>query len=103
MRELVTDEDHRGGESSTSPPFSNSFTMGPLPTGPRNTHIQKSHGADTNVMKFYVTQNSTTYGKHWQNFKPRMGRHSGTGYSANFRPQVYYSTKLDEVDNPTLG
>ncbi|XP_076444876.1 stabilizer of axonemal microtubules 4-like [Babylonia areolata] len=77
--------------------------MGPLPTGPRTAHIQKSHGADTNIMKFYVTQNSTTYGKHWQNFKPRMGRHSGTGYSANFRPQVYYSTKLDELDNPTLG
>lgn len=71
--------------------------------GPRNVHIQKSQGADTNIMKFYITQNSTTYGKHWQNFKPRMGRHVGTGYSANFRPQVYYSRQLDEVDNPTMG
>lgn len=77
--------------------------MGPLPTGPRNVHIQKSQGADTNIMKFYITQNSTTYGKHWQNFKPRAGRHAGTGYSANFRPQVYYSRKLDELDNPTMA
>ncbi|XP_052807278.1 protein phosphatase 1 regulatory subunit 32-like isoform X2 [Mya arenaria] len=77
--------------------------MGPLPTGTRTAHIQSSHGPDTNMMKFYVTQNSTTYGKHYENFKPRPGRHSGTGYLANFRPGVYYNSRLDHQDNPTLA
>lgn len=77
--------------------------MGPLPKGTRTAHIQASHGADTNMMKFYVTQNSTTYGKHYENFKPRPGRHSGTGYLANFRPGVYYNNRLDQQDNPTLA
>lgn len=76
--------------------------MGPLPTGPRSVHILKSHGPDTNMMKFYVTQNSTTYGKYWDKFKPRTGHHKGTGYSANLRPQVFYSTNLDEYDNPVM-
>ncbi|XP_046574794.1 LOW QUALITY PROTEIN: protein phosphatase 1 regulatory subunit 32-like [Haliotis rubra] len=77
--------------------------MGPLPKGSRNVHINKSHGPDTNMMKFYVTQNSTTYGRFWDNYKPRQGRHTGTGYKSNFRPSVYYSQRLDEVDNPVMG
>ena len=77
--------------------------MGLLPTGPSSAHILKSHGADININKFYTTQNSTTYGKFWQKFKPRVGHHYGTGYASNFRPQIYYTTKLDEIDNPTLG
>ncbi|XP_046360732.2 protein phosphatase 1 regulatory subunit 32-like isoform X2 [Haliotis rufescens] len=77
--------------------------MGPLPKGSRNIHINKSHGPDTNMMKFYVTQNSTTHGRFWDNYKPRQGRHTGTGYKSNFRPAVYYSQRLDEVDNPVMG
>ncbi|XP_041354755.1 protein phosphatase 1 regulatory subunit 32-like [Gigantopelta aegis] len=77
--------------------------MRPMPTGPKNPHIQASHGPDTNLMKFYITQNSTTYGKYWDKFKPRQGRHTGTGYSANFRPAVYYSKRLDNLDNPVMS
>lgn len=77
--------------------------MGPLPQGTRTAHIQSSHGPDINMMKFYVTQNSTTYGKHFEKFKPRPGRHSGTGYLSNFRPGVYYNNRLDQQDNPTLA
>ena len=29
--------------------------------------------------------------------------HRGTGYESNFRPGVYYSSKLDQVDNPVMG
>ena len=29
--------------------------------------------------------------------------HRGTGYGSNFRPGVYYSSKLDQVDNPVMG
>ncbi|CAG2189017.1 PPP1R32 [Mytilus edulis] len=55
------------------------------------------------MMKFYITQNSTTYGRYHEKFKPRTGRHTGTGYSANFRPAVYYNQRLDQSDNPTLA
>uniref|UniRef100_A0A0B7AE96 Uncharacterized protein n=1 Tax=Arion vulgaris TaxID=1028688 RepID=A0A0B7AE96_9EUPU len=76
--------------------------MGKLPLGPQNTHIQKSHGADTNIMKFYITQNSTTYGAHFDKFEPRQSCHRGTGYLSNFRPNVYYNRRLDDVDNPAM-
>ncbi|KAL3884068.1 hypothetical protein ACJMK2_030290 [Sinanodonta woodiana] len=74
-----------------------------LPKGSKNPHINASHGPDTNMMKFYITTNSTTYGKHWENFRPRPGRHTGTGYSSNFRPAVYYNKRLDDQDNPVLS
>ncbi|XP_064627223.1 stabilizer of axonemal microtubules 4-like isoform X2 [Lineus longissimus] len=77
--------------------------MGKLPYGPPNRHVQKSNGADTNIMKFYCTQNSTTYGSNWPKFQPRSARHVGTGYLANFRPGVYYSERLDQLDNPVMG
>jgi len=73
-----------------------------LPKGPRNVHIQNSQGADTNIMKFYVTQNSTTYGARHDKFVPRPGKHRGTGYLSNFRPAVFYNRRLDDVDNPAL-
>ena len=76
--------------------------MSTLPMGPRSLHIQKSQGADTNIMKFYITQNSTTYGARFDKFQPQQGRHRGTGYLSNFRPAVYYNRRLDDVDNPTM-
>lgn len=76
--------------------------MGPLPQGSRNVHIMASQGPDINMMKFYNTTNSTTYGRYYDKFKPRQGRHTGTGYLSNFRPAVYYNQRLDEVDNPVL-
>nr|XP_058963172.1 protein phosphatase 1 regulatory subunit 32-like [Pocillopora verrucosa]XP_058963173.1 protein phosphatase 1 regulatory subunit 32-like [Pocillopora verrucosa] len=75
--------------------------MGRLPYGPGNAHILQSKGADVGVMKFYCTEYSTHYGK--EGFIPRTGRHSGTGYQSNFRPGVYYSRRLDELDNPAMG
>lgn len=76
--------------------------MSKLPQGPRNVHIQKSHGADTNIMKFYITQNSSTYGARFDKFQPRQGQHRGTGYLSNFRPVVQYNRRLDDVDNPAM-
>ncbi|CAG5126351.1 unnamed protein product [Candidula unifasciata] len=76
--------------------------MSKLPMGNRNVHIQQSLGADTNIMKFYITQNSTTYGARFENFKPRQDYHRGTGYLSNFRPSVYYNRRLDDVDNPAM-
>lgn len=69
---------------------------------PQNKHILKSQGADTNIMKFYITQNSTTYGARYDKFQPHQGKHRGTGYLSNFRPGVYYNRRLDDVDNPAM-
>ncbi|CAH1799400.1 unnamed protein product [Owenia fusiformis] len=78
--------------------------MGPLPQGRYNEHINASHGPDPNLMKFYCTQYSTKYqGNRLANFKPRPGKHTGTGYLSNFRPGVYYSSRIDELDNPSMG
>ena len=75
--------------------------MGPLPYGPVTKHIQVSNGADCNQTKFYVTEYSYRHGK--EDFLPRVGKHYGTGYKSNFRPGLYYSRKLDEIDNPVFG
>ncbi|KAI8487067.1 PREDICTED: protein phosphatase 1 regulatory subunit 32-like [Branchiostoma belcheri] len=75
--------------------------MGRLPMGSRTSHVQGSTGPQYSVMNFYCTQNSTTYGQ--EGFKPRTGKHVGTGYQSNFRPGVYYSRHLDELDNPEMG
>ena len=80
-----------------------SQVMGKLPYGVPNRHVQASKGGDSDVMKFYCTQYGTTYGKKFANFQPRIGKHTGTGYLSNFRPGVYYSSRLDDLDNPTMG
>jgi len=77
--------------------------MGKLAYGVSNPHIQQSKGGDSDLMKFYCTTNATTYGRKFSKFQPRPGRHTGTGYQSNFRPGVYYTPQLDELDNPTMG
>ena len=75
--------------------------MGPLPYGPVTAHIKASHGPDTITNKFYITEYSNKHGH--EGFIPRTGKHKGTGYQSNFRPGVYYSRKIDELDNPNMG
>ncbi len=75
--------------------------MGPLPYGPATAHLQASNGPDTRINQFYITEYSNRYGQ--DGFQPRTGNHRGTGYQSNFRPGVYYSRKLDELDNPKMG
>jgi len=77
--------------------------MGKLAYGTPNRHVSASAGADKDLMKFYSTTNSTTYGRKFSNFEPRQGKHTGTGYLSNFRPGVYYSGRLDQLDNPKMG
>ena len=69
--------------------------------GPVTKHVQASTGADCGVEKFYVTEYSSNHGK--EGHVPRLGKHTGTGYKSNFRPGVYYSRRLDEIDNPPVG
>ncbi|XP_039253702.1 stabilizer of axonemal microtubules 4-like [Styela clava] len=72
-----------------------------LRTGPGTCHIKSSQGPDVNRLHFYCSRYSTEFGQ--ENFKPRVGRHVGTGYSSNFRPQLYYSRSQDNFDNPVMG
>jgi len=75
--------------------------MARLQAGKYNKHVNESYGPDNNIMKFYTTQYSSSHGL--DGFKPKYGHHSGTGYNSNFRTGVYYSRKLDELDNPFVG
>ncbi|KAF6016462.1 PPP1R32 [Bugula neritina] len=74
-----------------------------FPVGRPHPHILQSHGADKNINKFYITENSTHYTRGYEKFQPRPGRHTGTGYASNFRPQIFYTRHLDEIDNPTMA
>lgn len=75
--------------------------MAPVQIGRLHKHVGESTGPDNNIMKFYITEYSSRVGI--DGFQPRKGQHSGTGYQSNFRPGVYYSRKLDELDNPEMG
>ncbi|XP_071481212.1 stabilizer of axonemal microtubules 4-like [Diadema antillarum] len=77
--------------------------MGRLPVGQPTSHMSTSQGPDADIMKFYSTTYATTYGGEHEPFVPRTGKHIGTGYQSNFRPGVYYSQRLDELDNPAMG
>ena len=77
--------------------------MSKLAYGIPDKHILKSYGADTDILKFYCTQNSSTYGARWPKFEPRVGHATGSGYTSNVRPVIAYSARLDDVDNPAMG
>lgn len=49
----------------------------------------------------YCTSYSAFYDK--ESFSTAFRQYSGTGYSANLRPAVYYRPSLDHIDNPSLG
>ena len=74
-----------------------------LQIGKSNKHVLASRGADVDLNKFYSTESATAYGRKFATFEPRTTRHYGTGYLSNFRPGVYYSAHLDEIDNPVMG
>ena len=69
--------------------------------GKPNKHVNESYGAGNNIMKFYITEYTSRLGI--DDFVPQKGSCVGTGYQSNFRPGVYYTRKLDELDNPVMG
>jgi protein phosphatase 1 regulatory subunit 32 len=72
-----------------------------LQLGKASAHVLQSSGADPDIYNFYCTQNSTTYGI--KGYVPREGKHVGSGYQSNLRPQYAYNRQLDEFDNPTMS
>ncbi|XP_067447218.1 stabilizer of axonemal microtubules 4 [Thunnus thynnus] len=58
--------------------------------------------------KIYNTSYRASYGATVTNadrvnFNAHLGRPSGTGFTANHRPAVYYRPSLDHIDNPQFG
>ncbi len=92
----------------------------PLPLGRANPHIVQSHGPETNIMNFYITNYSTSFTKPnilnnkskyndipaysgSQTFIPRSApENKATGFVSNVRPQIYYKESMDAIDNPEL-
>ncbi|XP_062510540.1 stabilizer of axonemal microtubules 4-like [Corticium candelabrum] len=72
-----------------------------LPYGPATAHILVSRGSEIGRLNFYSTNYSTSYGQN--GFLPRTKKHHGTGYLTNFRPAVYYTRNVDEMDYPLMG
>lgn len=75
--------------------------MSKFSLGPCSDAVKRSSGAGVYPFNFYSSTYSTGYGR--EGFTPRSAMHTGTGYKSNFRPTIYYSAKLDDKDNPTLG
>ncbi|KAG1929667.1 protein phosphatase 1 regulatory subunit [Pimephales promelas] len=62
----------------------------------------RPEGRPTNTgLDQYCTSFRQSYGKEF--FQPSLGHHFRTGYSANHRPALYYSSSLDRDDNPQFG
>lgn len=81
-------------------------SMAKSSTGPATRHILASHGPTSYQYDFYATTYSTQHGaagKPLQNTGKTTFRHKGTGYSANFRPAVYYDRKADLMEFPNIA
>ena len=70
--------------------------------GPATRHLLASEGPSSYQLNFYSTTYSTKYPKS-EKFPSASFRHKGTGYSANFRPTVYYNKEVDRTQNPTIA
>ena len=75
--------------------------MSKFSLGPCSVAVKRSSGAGVYPFDFYSSTYSTSYGR--EGFSPGPAMHTGTGYKSNFRPAIYYSAKLDDKDNPSLG
>ncbi|XP_017733931.1 PREDICTED: protein phosphatase 1 regulatory subunit 32 isoform X4 [Rhinopithecus bieti] len=75
--------------------------MGKLPLGVVSPYVKMSSGGYTDPLKFYATSYCTAYGR--EDFKPRVGSHTGTGYKSNFRPVVSCQASLEALDNLATG
>ncbi|CAF2083264.1 unnamed protein product [Rotaria socialis] len=91
-----------------------------ISAGHPNQHVLASEGADSYLMNFYVTQNSSTYRP--PRVKPKANilgdksltteslstqkltdENKKTGFVDNERYYLPYTRSIDELDNPTLG
>ncbi|XP_048013678.1 protein phosphatase 1 regulatory subunit 32 isoform X3 [Megalobrama amblycephala] len=76
--------------------------VGPLGAVKPSHGTGRPGGRPTNAgLDQYCTTFRQSYGKEL--FLPSVGHHFGTGYSANHRPVLYYSSSLDRYDNPQFG
>jgi hypothetical protein len=64
--------------------------------------IKCSDGASNNPMSPYATEYSARIGLGQKAEPWSPHRNRATGYRSNFRPGVYFSTKIDETDNAAM-
>ncbi|KAI2648591.1 Protein phosphatase 1 regulatory subunit 32 [Labeo rohita] len=75
---------------------------GPLGAVKPSVGTGRPGGRPNNIgLDQYCTSYRQSHGKDL--FRPCLGHHFGTGYSANHRPVLYYSSSLDCYDNPQFG
>ena len=80
------------------------LTQNTFQTGPPSITIKCSNGASNDPMSPYSTEYSARIGIGQSKEHGPEKRNRATGYKSNFRPGVYYSTKLDRIDNePMIG
>ncbi|KAK7121873.1 hypothetical protein R3I93_022840 [Phoxinus phoxinus] len=76
--------------------------VGPLGAVKPSHGTGRPEGRPTNTgLDQYSTSFRQSYGTEL--FQPCLGHHFRTGYSANHRPALYYSSSLDRYDNPQFG
>ncbi|KTG45418.1 hypothetical protein cypCar_00027732 [Cyprinus carpio] len=76
--------------------------LGPLGAVKPLVGMGRPGGRPTNMgLDQYCTSYRQSYSKEL--FQSCLGHHFGTGYSANHRPVLYYSSSLDRYDNPQFG
>ncbi|XP_016324400.1 protein phosphatase 1 regulatory subunit 32-like [Sinocyclocheilus anshuiensis] len=76
--------------------------VGPLDAVKPLVGTGRPGGRPTNIgLDQYCTSYRQSYSKEL--FQSCLGHHFGTGYSANHRPVLYYSSSLDRYDNPQFG
>ncbi|XP_016298062.1 protein phosphatase 1 regulatory subunit 32 [Sinocyclocheilus anshuiensis] len=76
--------------------------VGPLGAVKPSVGTGRPLGRPTNIsLDQYCSSYRQSYGKEL--FQPCLGHHFGTGYSANHRPLLHYSSSLDRYDNPQFG
>ncbi|XP_059392118.1 protein phosphatase 1 regulatory subunit 32 [Carassius carassius] len=76
--------------------------VGPLGAVKPLVGMGRPGGRPANIgLDQYCTSYRQSYSKEL--FQSCLGHHFGTGYSANHRPVLYYSSSLDRYDNPQFG
>ncbi|KAG5445714.1 Protein phosphatase 1 regulatory subunit 32 [Clonorchis sinensis] len=70
--------------------------------GTVSEHVKQSRGGETDVLNHYCTSYKTSYGQHWEPFKPKTVSLYGSGFVANQRPVIQYTPGMDDIDNKKM-
>ncbi|XP_026221784.1 protein phosphatase 1 regulatory subunit 32 [Anabas testudineus] len=72
-------------------------------TGSRGRLTSNTIKVYNNVTSYRASYGARAQDSHQVNFTSYLGHPSGTGFTANQRPAIYYRPSLDHIDNPQFG